>query len=399
MQPDIILFVDDDVEIISSTKRMLYLNHHDWNVLYATSGAAALKQMEEHPVTVIVSDIRMPGMTGIEFLKEVKERWPQTIRIVLSGHSDRDSSLQASGLVHQFLAKPCPIDVVIQTIENALKTEDVIQDPNLKRILGQLKTIPSQPSAYTQIVEELKNPEASTATVGKIIARDVSMSAKILQLVNSAFFSLPQTIIDPTQAVVMLGVETIRDLVLAIGIFSQFDPAKLERFELNNLWHHSQRVSSLAKTIVLDSGGDKKQVNHALIAGLIHDIGRLVLADNLPDQYEQLIDRCSPRKASLYEMEIAELGTSHAHVGAYLLGVWGLPDPVIQGVIGHHDLWISKQKPSLVQVAVHVANVLDYQAHPQADSRIPLPVLNTSEVEANNMRAKLEGWVKTMQEL
>lgn len=399
MDNDTVLFISDEPEILTSAKRILYLNHYDWKMLQATTTAAALKLLEEHPVRVIVWDISQPAAGKQEFLVTVKNRWPQSVRIVLADPSVCDANCMASGLVHQFLQKPCPADVVIQTIEKAFQTEDVIDDSNLKNILVQLKTIPSQPSAYTQIVEEIKKSDVSTATVGKIISQDVSMSAKILHLVNSAFFSLPQTIIDPTQAVVMLGVETIRDLVLAIGIFSQFDLSKQEKFELNNLWNHSQRTSSLAKTIVTQCGGNKQQINHALIAGLVHDIGKLVLADNLPDQYEAFMKKCPKQKTSLYEVEIAEMGTSHAHIGAYLLGVWGLPDPIIQGVIGHHNLWVTGQKPSIVTLAVHIANVLDYQTHPLVDSIIPIPTLGTAEVEAYNMRSRLDEWTAIIRDL
>jgi HD-like signal output (HDOD) protein/CheY-like chemotaxis protein len=394
-----ILFVDDDSEVISSTKRLLYIQHKEWQIQFANSAALAIEKLNNSPVNVIVSDIRMPGMDGIEFLTIVKEKWPQTIRIVLSGHSDRDSSLQASGLVHQFLAKPCPIEAIISTIEKALETTEVVQDPQLRILLGQLKNIPSQPQAYVKIVEELKNPEVSSSSVGKIISQDASMSAKILQLVNSAFFSIPQTISDPAQAVVLLGVETIRDLVLVIGVFSQFDQAKLERFALNNLWHHSQRTSGLAKRIVIDANGDKKQINHSLVAGLVHDIGKLVIAENLPDIYEKVIQTCTEQQRPFQEVEIELLTTSHANIGAYLLGLWGLPDPIVQAVHYHHQPAARPGNQDIVGIAVHIANVIDYDVHPTSDIKWPGPVLDESCVEKFGLSGFLVRWSESMKEL
>lgn len=388
-----ILFVDDDPEVISSTRRLLYSFHRDWQVQYAQSAMQAMETLNHRNVDVIVSDIRMPGIDGIQFLKTVKEKWPQTIRIVLSGHSNYDSSLQASGIVHQFLIKPCPIDEVIRTIEKSLIIENEVKDPQLRSLMGQLKTVPSQPLAYLQIIEELKNPEASAGTIGKIISRDLSMSAKILQLVNSAFFSLPQQIVDPAQAVVLLGVETVRDLVLAIGIFNQFDKVKMEHFGLNWLWPHSQRTSCFSRRIASDLGGSKDQTNEAFIAGLVHDIGKLVLADNLPDTYATILEMCKENQLPFDQAEMNVMGITHAQVGAYLLGLWGLPDPVVQAVLSHHNLPAESKCP-LVSLVVHVSNVLDYQANPPIGLNYPPPQVVESCLKQFNLQSRLDGWVE-----
>jgi HD-like signal output (HDOD) protein/CheY-like chemotaxis protein len=387
-----ILFVDDDPEILSSTRRLLSSTRQKWNVAYANSGEEALNKMRGNFFDVLITDIRMPGMSGIELLTITQKEYPETIRIALSGYSDRDASLLASGLAHQYLAKPTPIDVIVSTIQQAITIGFLVKDNQVRKLVAQLNTIPSQPQAYLRIVEELKKPEPSTDKVAAIVAQDGSMTAKILQLVNSAFFGLPRKVIDPAQAVVLLGLDTIRDLTLSIGVFSQFNPYKLERLSLSNLWYHCQRTAGLSKTIVTFSNGTKDQINNAFIAGLLHDVGKLILADNLPSQYLEVNRKSVLENREFNHVEQKIFGTTHAQVGAYLLGLWGLSASIVNAVAGHHDPINVPVEDLPVLVAVHVANVLDHQLHESEPFVGRPPQYNISFLATVGVDEKLEAW-------
>lgn len=387
-----IIFIDDDSEIIQSTRRLLFSSRRDWKVTYANSAHEALEIMKNQKFEVMVSDIRMPDMSGIELLGLVRKNYPQTVRIALSGHSDREASLQASGLVHQYLAKPCSIETIVDAIQLALSSGDFGLSERIKELLGQLKTIPSQPAIYFQIIEELKNPDTSAMRIGKIISRDPSMAAKLIQLVNSAFFGLPQNVIDPAQAVVLLGVETIRDLVLGVGVFSQFDQSKLAQFSLDNLWNHSQRTSGLAKLIAIKLGGDKNQISNALVAGLLHDIGRLIIADNLPTQYLEILHNSRDRNLSFTDCEQGIIGANHAQIAAYLFGLWGLSQPIVNSVAGHHHPTSVGQDYPIELISVHAANVIDYQVHPDQSLIGPSPEFDQMLISLFNLTDQVESW-------
>jgi len=387
-----ILFVDDDPEIVSSTRRFLYTIPHEWQVTFAQSAAEALLSLQEKHYDVIITDIRMDGMSGIDLLNQVRLNHPQTVRIALSGHSDRTASLQASGLAHQYLTKPCPIESIVAAIQQSLSIGNLVIDENVRKLIVQLKTIPSQPEAYLQIVEELKKADSSTGKIGKIISQDASMSAKILQLVNTAFFGLPKTAIDPEQAAVMLGVETIRDLVLTIGVFSQFDPRKLKQLSLSNMWSHSRRTGELAKVIATQLNADKKQTNNAFIAGALHDVGKLILADNLPQLYLGANKRAIMENKEFVHIEQEVFGTTHAQVGSYLFGLWGLSSSIVNAVAGHHEPSGSAVEDLPVLLAVHVANVIDYQVHTdQPKIGIP-PPFDTAYLKSCGVESQLDTW-------
>jgi HD-like signal output (HDOD) protein len=306
--------------------------------------------------------MRMPGMDGAQLLNEVKQRYPHVVRIILSGHSDQQSLLRSVGVAHQYLSKPCDADTLKNTVARACGLRELLADKTLIELVAQMNSLPSLPSLYAEVMQELQSPDGSLQKVGQIISKDVGMSAKILQLVNSAFFGLRRHVSSPSEAAVFLGVDTVRALVLSVNIFSQFDRTKLKNFSIDRLWTHSNVTGVLAKHIAKAEGAEPKTVDHAFTAGLLHDVGKLVLAANLPDQYSQTLALARAQKMPLSEVERETLGATHAEVGAYLLGLWGLPDPIVEAVAYHaHPRRCPDHKFSPL-TAVHVANALEHEA-------------------------------------
>lgn len=359
-----LLFVDDEPNILSGLKRMLRPMRHEWDMVFAESGHEALAQMAATPADVVVTDMRMPGMDGAELLRRVMENYPETIRIVLSGQADRESILSAVGPIHQYLSKPCDADTLKSTLFRACHLDDLLPNTNLKRIISQMETLPSLPSLYDEVLDELQSPDASTAALGQIISKDMGMSAKILQLVNSAFFGLRSHIPNPTQAVILLGLDTVKILGLSARVFSQFDPVDLESVPpLGMLWEHSVGVSDFARKIAQAENADQKTIDYASIAGLLHDVGKLVLAAHFPQQYGQVIDRVMKNGLDLLEAERRELGATHTEVGAYLMGLWGLPTPIVDALYFHHRPQDCPQKSFSPVTALYAANILEYQCY------------------------------------
>ncbi|MHC4183143.1 MAG: HDOD domain-containing protein, partial [Planctomycetota bacterium] len=228
-----ILFVDKDPKVINELRTMLGSMHQKWEMKFAMSGEEALNFMDISPFDVVVSDMRLPKMDGAELLSTVMECYPETVRILLSNPLDKEMALRSVKSVHQFLAKPCSADTINYTIERTCSLRDLLRDETLKKIVTGIRNLPSLPSLYNLIIKEMQSEEPSLKKVGRIISQDVSMSAKILQLINSAIFGLPQKITDPQQAAIYLGTDTLKALVLSIHIFSSFtEDAELCEFSI-----------------------------------------------------------------------------------------------------------------------------------------------------------------------
>lgn len=353
-----ILFVDDEPNILTGLQRMLRKMRKEWDMVFVDSPEKALKELESDSYDVIVSDMKMPGMDGNQLLANVKEHFPEVIRLILSGRAEEKSSAESIGVTHQFLSKPCEADELKQTIDRCFWLKSKPENHRLKALISNISRLPSLPHTYHQITEALRSDDVSIKDIGKIIAKDISMSAKILQLVNSAFFGVRYTVSDPAQAVNYLGIKTIRTLVFSIGLFSQFDEKTMRKYDLVNLWTHSLDVGRLAKKIYLDQTGQEKKSGDGLMAGMLHDIGKLIIISNFPDEFGETREKSRNNGIPLYVAEIDVLGTSHAEVGSYLLGLWGLQQDTIEAIYYHHRPSKSGDESFSLVTAVHSANCI-----------------------------------------
>jgi len=353
-----ILFVDDEPNILTGLQRMLRKMRKEWDMVFVNSPERAIKELESDSYDVIVSDMKMPGMNGNQLLANVKERFPEVIRLILSGHAEEKSIAESIDVTHQFLSKPCEAEEIRETIDRCFWLKSKLEDHRLKALISNISRLPSLPRTYTQITEALRSDDVSIKDIGEIIAEDISMSSKILQLVNSAFFGVRYTVSDPIHAVNFLGIETIRTLVFSIGLFSQFDEKTMRKYNLENLWAHSLEVGRLARKIYLDQTGQKKESGDALMAGMLHDIGKLIIISNFPDEFRETREKSLNEGKPLYLAEIDVLGTSHAEVGSYLLGLWGLQHNIIEAIYYHHRPSKSDHENFSLVTAVHTANYI-----------------------------------------
>jgi HD-like signal output (HDOD) protein len=330
----------------------------EWEMAFVDKGAKALELMAQTPFDVVISDMRMPGMNGAELLAEVLKRFPKTVRLILSGHADRDLVLKCVGSTHQYLSKPCQPDELKAVITRAGDLDQSLRDQSLRQLVSRMDRLPSMPSLYVEMVDKLQDPEIDVEDIGEIVTRDMAMTAKILKLVNSAFFGLGRQISSPAEAVSYLGMDTIKSLVLSIHAFSQFASARFGAFSIDALWAHSQNTAGLAKELARMENAEQKVMDEAFVAGLLHDTGKLVLASNFPQQYEQVLQAGRSGTLAALAAEENTFGANHAEVGGYLLGLWGLPVPVVEAIALHHQ---PGKCPHLVfspLTAVHAANVL-----------------------------------------
>ena len=387
--------MDDEPNILEGLQRMLRPMRKEWDMAFAESGQEALDLMAQKPFDVVVSDMRMPDMDGAVLLSEVMKRHPQTVRFVLSGHSEDETILRSVGTTHQFLAKPCDAEVLKASIERALALRAVLSNELLRMFVSRIAALPSLPEAYTRLTEELRSPDASIATVGEIVETDVAMAAKVLQLVNSAFFAVRRHVSSVTQAVSLLGLDTVKSLVLMVGVFSQASAAKMPAgFSLDTLWRHSMAVGACCQAISKAEDAGMEVISDACTAGLLHDSGMLVLAVNRTQAYGQILEVVRSKNLSLTKAEKAAFGCTHAEVGAYLLGIWGLPDSIVEAVAFHHYPSQCGARGFGPLTAVHAANVLEHEAH-EADSGGAAPTLDLEYLAQCGLDDRIAAWRET----
>ncbi|OIO03536.1 MAG: hypothetical protein AUJ49_04325 [Desulfovibrionaceae bacterium CG1_02_65_16] len=359
-----ILFVDDEPNILMGLKRMLRPMRDKWEMLFASSGAEALKIMAAQHVDAVVSDMRMPGMDGPELLRRVRSEHPDAIRFALSGYSDQELVGQSIAPTHQYLTKPCDEKQLVEALEQALHACDLVPNKNVLQKIARIEHLPVLPEVYNRITAELAKGEPSPKEIGDIVARDVGMSANILKLVNSAYFGLPRHIAAPQQAVIVLGVNVIRSVILSLHIFKSFENRVRPNFSLRMLWGHSMRVAAIARNIATQERLGKDESDHAYIAALLHDVGKLLLDAHCPEESTRVYATVQAENRRVAEVEAEQLGLTHAEVGAYLLGLWGLPQTVVTAVATHHDTRSGaagpgEGKPGVPDI-VHFANLLDH---------------------------------------
>jgi HD-like signal output (HDOD) protein len=330
-----ILFVDDEPNVLEGLQRMLRPMRHEWETAFAEGGPAALELLETRPFDVIVSDMRMPGMDGSTLLAEVRRRHPQTIRIVLSGQSEQEVNMKSVGLAHQYLSKPCDAESLKETIGRACALRDLMISEPLQLLISQMESLPSIPALYAQLIQELESRDSSMNRIGEIVAQDVGMTAKLLQMVNSAFFGLQRHISNPADAASFLGIDTIRALVLSIQVFSQFDESQVPDFSLDELWSHSMAVAKLAKQIARAENQNQQVCDEAFAAGMLHEAGQLVLASSHPRKFTGMLALARVGQIPRIEAERIVFGAGHPEIGAYLLGLWGLPHSIVEAVAFH----------------------------------------------------------------
>jgi putative nucleotidyltransferase with HDIG domain len=386
-----VLFVDDEPNILQGLRRMLRGQRQQWEMAFAASGPEALSQMESTPFDVVVSDMRMPGMDGAHLLTEVRQRYPSTVRIVLSGHSDLELVMKAVGPTHQYLTKPCDVDQLKATVERAVALRCLLTSKDLRTLVAGLHSVPSLPTLYQEIVQALRSPDTSLSAIGTIIGRDPGMTAKILQLVNSAFFGLGRPIASPAQAVSFLGLDTVRALVLSVAVFQQFDPKKVHAFRLETLWTHSLSVGTLAKTIATAENAVNSIREESLLAGLLHDIGKLILVANLPQEYDAAQALAIRERLCVTDAQRQVFGSSHPEIGAYLLRLWGIPDEVVEAVAFHHQPSDSPADRFTALTAVHAANALENAVPPTDPARCP-QAIDALYLEQLGLADRVDEW-------
>ncbi|BCA54747.1 two-component system response regulator [Nitrospira sp. KM1] len=353
-----LLVVDDDPALPVQFRSMLGEGLGEWIVHGATTADTAIKTMCAASIDIVFVGTHLGGIGGIELLTDIKHRFPLTIRIAMSGAAHQTMVMRFLEVAHQFIPKP----VIPEAFRSALARATCLPQMSTESIRGlvaDLRSVPCLPDIYQELVAELQSPRASIEAAARILSRDMAMVSKIMQVVNSAYFSLRRTISSPAHAMALLGIDTVKSLVLGLQIFSQFPQTASLPLSVDTLWRHAMSCAVSARAIAQAAGLGTLAVEAAFVAGLVHDLGLLILATNYPDRYAAVLRGCGQNMHARVAAETEVFGASHCEIAGYLLGIWGLQDSIVEAASYHHKPSCRPHRAMSVLTAVHVADALD----------------------------------------
>ncbi len=369
--PRQVLFVGGDETWLGQVERDLACLQPNWKCARAADSSEALEKWAAGTFDTLILDAKVAD--GAKLLKALEKELEHGIVLVRCQTLDRAASTQWKGCGASLVAEDSDAAMLVSSIKRSVCIRDWMGNAAIKSLVTQIRKLPAQPKLHTQVTDELQSESGSMDVVGRLISQEPVMSAKIMQVVNSAFFGLTREISDPTECVMVLGAERIKALILLAGVFSQYASSKCPGFAPEPVWGHSIQVGAYARAIALAETKNARTAEAAFTAGLLHDIGKLVLAGNLPEMYDTVQRLKVSKQITTREAELEILGTSHAELGACLLATWGLPLPILEAIAWHHEPSRSKEKGFSLLAAVHAANVFAHEdkagdaQHPPVD--------------------------------
>lgn len=391
-----LMFVDDNAELLKGLSRMLRPMREEWDMVFLPGGSDALKEMHSTCFDVVVSDMRMPGMDGAELLREVKNFCPRSVRIMLSGQADLGAIIRGLDPIHQYLSKPCSAETLVQIINQTRSLRDLLKPTKLQAAVANTYSIPALPAAVESVRRELEQTNPNLELIAATVSRDIGMSAKVLQLVNSAFFGPRRQLVNPHEAARILGIQVLRPLVFDGKVFDSSHLQERHPAFLDSLVLRGRRVATAAAAIARDAGADDACVQASYLAGLLHGVGKLVLRNEFDDEYFTAMMQALQHRQSTEEAETTAFGATHHDIGAYLLGLWGIPASVFSAVSSAHRPQLSSQDKFSPMTALHVAGALLFESK---DSTIGSWELDEWYLDMLGLLPKLKAWAQVCNEV
>ncbi|GLH73641.1 two-component system response regulator [Geothrix limicola] len=330
-----ILLVDGDETMLQRLRQVFWRRHRGWEVILATTGAQALEVLDRDAVDIVIAELKLGTMEGIDLFRRVRKMQPGAVRIALGDQAASEWPEDGDGDLHRLFAKPVEAEFLIGVVESLDIEDDATNVRAVRAFVGGLRQVPSLPSLYAELVDLLHRDEAGMGEVARLIRRDLGMASQVLKLANSGHFGSNRPVVDIGQALAMLGVDSLKSLVLFRGFISSFESPSPQGLDLEQLWFHSFQVAmGVRKLAALE--GETQLTDLAFSVGLLHDIGLVVLATDPVGRYQGILQQAQSSRIPLAVLEHDTYGVDHAQIGAHLLSLWGLPPTFCRPVREHH---------------------------------------------------------------
>jgi len=359
--PRRILFVEGDAILREQLKTCLSSLSVQWPSEVASASDEALSALAAGRFDGVAAAFSRDDASGLEFLRRVGETAPEKTQLLMAHDEDRVLVLKQVGLPPHFLPRPANSTELSHGLERSFQLTRWMSGSAIRALLTRMVNLPAVPSLYAQVMRELRSDDPSIETVGKLIAQDPALTAKMLQMVNSPVFALGRPISEAVDAVTFLGAERTKALILMASLSLHGSLTPCEGFSQESFWQHSLTVATLGRMLALKELKDASLADVCFTAGLLHDIGKLLFASNLPQEYSAAIASAKARGIGLHQAELETFGVTHGQLGASLLGTWGLPLPVLEAIAWHEHPSATDTPGVSAVTLVHAANVLEYE--------------------------------------
>jgi len=386
-----VLFVDDEASVLDGMRRALRNHRQRWTMIFAQGGEEALRVLRQEPVELICSDMRMPGMDGATLLAHVQTDWPDTFRFILSGQTEQEAMLRSIPFVHRFLSKPCDPQVLADEIERVLRIRSIMVRQDLRLTVSGVGILPVIPKVLKDLTAILMRPDVSIRIVADEVCKDMFLSAKVLQLANSAYYGQTHQVANIEGAVRVLGCATLRSILITLAAFTHYSKKSQAAATMaESMQEHSLRTAMLARHLVLDPA----QSEDAFLAGLLHDLGLLIIAANCPERFHE-IQNIPLSDKNGQDIERTAWQFTHGEVGGCMLSLWGLSIPIVEAVTFHHEPHLANCRGFWVLGAVHVADWLA-RRHAPKSHEVPWESqsqLNLAYLQSVGQEMNIDEWV------
>ena len=351
-----ILLVDGDGELLQARRQAFGKAHRQWEVHLARTGEEALQVLARDPVDILIMDLQLPDLATSGLLLRVQEAHPGTVRIALTDPAPADVLDEAETDFHRVFLKSREPSFLIDAVESLNIEDDETNVRAIRAFVAGLGRIPSLPSLYAELVALLEQEDAGMDEVSRLVRRDLAVASQVLKLANSVHFAARCPVAEIGQAVVRVGMDSLKAMVLFRGLISSFNGHLPKEMDLEKLWFHSFQVAmGVSKLAILE--GQTALADQAFSVGLLHDVGVVVLATDPSRRYGALLARANSSRIPLAVLEHETYGVDHTQVGAHLLSLWGLPPGFCRPIREHHAPPPPGGEAFPLSSALHLADV------------------------------------------
>ena len=362
-----------------------------WEAIPVSNEADALAQLEQRSFDALLVDFNLGSPDASQLLSQALEKRPETIRFLLAYEADLALVAAEVSGPHEILPKP----VEPASLKNRIESSFAPADSNCNASGGDpgngTSASPAVPAVYSEVLKAIESQGVTPSQVGEIIAENAALTSEVLRLSNSAYLGLHHVITDPEEAVESMGLETVRALVMALRFLAEHSQLKSGYLSLEKIWQHSANVAQLARDLMLFETKDRMLAAEALVAGLLHDLGKVVLATNFDDMYGRVHSLARKQPVALWDIEKEMFGANHGEIGGCLVGMWNMPSSVVEAAAFHHEPPLGEHQQLTPLAAVHIANVLEHQMRPNEEFRVA-PAISTAYLNEIGLLQRLPVW-------
>ncbi len=396
MTPKILVF-DEDRDNLLTLKSRYHPLESNYSIEYLDD-PTRLRLMLKNQYDVFACKTSLYDHMALDVLDTLKEHHPNTIRIIIADSDQQLQRLQSTGSAHRYLGQDHGVEDIKLALDNIFGLNEIVSNPKLKSFVHNMHSLPTLPYIYTEIMRKLKNPDITAREIGALIEKDISLTAEILRIVNSSYYAIRNKISEPSQAVVMLGLTAVRDIVLSLFLYNHFKVRNFKGISFKSVWNHSLATAGFARKIAQLNSLNDCNLGEVFVAGLLNCVGMLFMAQEYPEDYFQVVLRAERDRILLLDAEESVFEFNHNEMGAYLMGLWGLSDSIVRA-IAFSDTIEKVMEPKINHpLIIYLAKRIDFQKHPHW-CKGEIPVIDLERLEGLPYFGEIQIWLAELLEM